>query len=393
MTTFSHHQLGLGLDRIEAIREAGHAVPGVRAPDDSSLLRAWARCVKAGLQAGDSVRFEPVSRSQLIELAERHRELAEAARPHLEALRNSVAGAGCMVLMTNPRGAVIDRLGRAELVPRELDNASRVGINFDERCIGSSAPSMAMIDRQPSLVNGDAHYCTNLRKFFCVAAPIEGPQGELLGAIDISSYDNVPRFDVMSLVVETATEIENSLYKAAAEHMLLRFQARPDWIETPRQGILMVRSDGRIMGANRVASSLLGQSRHELLTSSFRELFDLDPNRLFARRGSPSTDVSEWITPAGLTICGRLDYGSGPRTSDLELVALETEKVDGATARPTETVTSTLASMKLKQLEMSAIEQALDRLDGNVTAVARLLGISRNTIYRRMASATRPPSD
>ena len=38
---------------------------------------------------------------------------------------------------------------------------------------------------------------------------------------------------------------------------------------------------------------------------------------------------------------------------------------------------------KLRALEFQAIEQALAAFGGNVSAAARQLGISRNTIYRR----------
>jgi len=43
----------------------------------------------------------------------------------------------------------------------------------------------------------------------------------------------------------------------------------------------------------------------------------------------------------------------------------------------------------LEDLEWRAIRDALDRNEGNVSATARALGISRNTIYRRLMSQGR----
>ena len=40
---------------------------------------------------------------------------------------------------------------------------------------------------------------------------------------------------------------------------------------------------------------------------------------------------------------------------------------------------------KMRELERQAIERTLVAVDGNVSAAARRLGISRNTIYRRRA--------
>ena len=43
----------------------------------------------------------------------------------------------------------------------------------------------------------DAHFFDNVRPFFCVAAPIDAPDGQRLGALDITSYDSVPAFTTM----------------------------------------------------------------------------------------------------------------------------------------------------------------------------------------------------
>uniref|UniRef100_UPI0010F8390F helix-turn-helix domain-containing protein n=1 Tax=Ramlibacter sp. 2FC TaxID=2502188 RepID=UPI0010F8390F len=42
------------------------------------------------------------------------------------------------------------------------------------------------------------------------------------------------------------------------------------------------------------------------------------------------------------------------------------------------------ADKDLQQVELQAIQSALARCGGNVSAAARLLGVSRNTIYRKV---------
>jgi len=375
----SSTNIALLAQRMDAVHAQYRTLPWQHKHEDTPLLRSWQRCQTAGLAAGDSVQFEPVSRSLLSEIDDTHHELIERARSHVEAVRSSIAGTGCMVILINQRGVVIDRYGRAELAPPPLANVSRKGINLDERCIGTTGPSIALAERRPSLVVGDAHFCNNLRKFYCAAAPIEGPQGQLLGALDISAYDNMPRFDAMGLVEDTAAAIENAFIEPDTEHVVLRFQVMPAWIDTPRQAIVAVRSDGRITGANRIALSLLGVTRQELSTTTFRDLFDRDPNRLFARQQERASGLVEWVTTTGLVIVGRLDCQ--PDSTHRAATPLPATHATAAAQAPA------LAAnpLKLRDLEMSAIEQALLRLGGNVSAAARLLGVSRNTIYRRMA--------
>lgn len=42
------------------------------------------------------------------------------------------------------------------------------------------------------------------------------------------------------------------------------------------------------------------------------------------------------------------------------------------------------ASAKLEDVELQTIQRALDEHRGNVSAAARALGVSRNTIYRKL---------
>lgn len=356
--------------RIDVVHGQYRALPWMPVQDDQVLLRAWERCRKAGLTPQDRVQFEPVGRSLLAALDDVHGEFVKSARPHLECLSYSVVGAGCVVVLVNQQGAVIDRLGHSTAVPRELDTSTRTGINLDERCIGNSAPSIALADQQPYLLVGDGHYCTNLRKFFCVAAPIEGPHGEMLGALDVSSYDSVPNFDVMSLVADSAVAIENALHKVDADHILFRFHNLPQWIDTPREAIVVVRSDGKITSANRVARRLLGHSMGDLQAANFHDLFECDLNRVFGRSSHSPSGMVEWSTRAGLTIVGRIDCSEAPTSAKpathLPPQATSTP-VDDAPSAPLSSLQA--PAMSLKEMEMAAIEAALARLNGNVTAV------------------------
>jgi transcriptional regulator of acetoin/glycerol metabolism len=43
-----------------------------------------------------------------------------------------------------------------------------------------------------------------------------------------------------------------------------------------------------------------------------------------------------------------------------------------------------MASSKLEDVELLTIQRALEEHRGNVSAAARALGVSRNTIYRKL---------
>ena len=371
--------------RLKVVRSHYRVTPWIQPREDESpLLRSWQRCRDAGMREHERVNFELVSRSMLAELDDVHGSLVRRARPETERLAHALRGTGCVVLLFNTRGVVIDRVCQESATPSFLLGASRKGINVAERCVGTSAPAIAIAEGLPYLVGRDAHFFANVRPFFCVAAPIDSPSGERLGAVDITAYDNVPSFDIYGLVVDAAAAIENSLFQAGPDQVVVRFHPRAELLCTPLEGLLAVGLDGRVCGANRVAARLLCLPRAALLGRVFGELFDRRLQALFGRACGPRADVVEMLTHVGLQVMARFDCASADPGALAERATVP-GRAPGDAAGPL--ASAAPLGVKMRELEHQAIERTLAALQGNVSAAARQLGISRNTIYRRRSGA------
>jgi len=361
--------------RLQTVRSHYRVTPWIQPRDDESpLLRSWQRCRDAGMQEHERVSFELVSRSLLAELEDTHGDFIRHARPETERLAQALRGTGATVLLFNQRGVVIDRLGHDASTPAALMAASRLGVNVSERCVGTSAPAIALAEGLPYLVGRDAHFFANVRPFFCVAAPIDGPQGQRLGALDISTYDSVPAFDVLSLVVDAAAAIENSLFLTQPDTMVLHFHPRAELLGTALEGLLQVDAHGRISGANRAAQRLLCVPREQLMGKAFSDLFD---RRLHSGWGAPARPGERALdlrTHQGLQVFARV---AGPHSAPVSSPAVLLPEAH----QPAADVAPPPANMR--ELERQAIERTLAANGGNVSVTARQLGISRNTIYRR----------
>ena len=273
--------------------------------DDSPLVRSWERCKRAGLDLSDRISFELVSRSLLAEIDDRHGEFIRAARPETQRLGDILAGTGCVVLLTNHRGVIVDRQGDSEGGERELRSISRVGVNLDERCVGTTAPSVVLDIWQPYLVGRDAHFCDNVRKFFCVAAPIESPTGTHLGVLDLTAYDRTPRFNALAMVADAALAIENSMFAPSHDVVLVRFHPRRELLGTAYECIVGIDSSGAVVAANRAALHQLGIARSELPLRRFGGLFDRDPARIVSRGVNVPAEI-ELRTGEGLLVHARV---------------------------------------------------------------------------------------
>ena len=379
--------------RLQRVRSHYRVSPWLQPRDDESpLLRSWRRCVDAGMQEAEQIHFELVSRSLLASLDDSHGALVHAARPETERLAHAVRGTGCAVLLFNSRGVVIDRLCHEASTPAVLLAGCRKGVNVAEHCVGTTAPAIAIADGLPYLVGRDAHFFSSMRSYFCVAAPIDSPSGERLGALDITAYDNVPSFDIFALVVDAAAAIENSLFQPSADRLLVRFHPRAELVGTPLEGLLAVTPEGRVCGANRVAARLLCQPRAGRMGRLFAELFDRRLHALFARpTGQRGPDMVEMQTHVGLQVQARFECEARRGAA---AASWATAQGNGAHPAFSQTVSQTanqtapepqadLPPGNMQDLERQAIARTLAALGGNVSAAARQLGISRNTIYRR----------
>jgi transcriptional regulator of acetoin/glycerol metabolism len=374
--------------RLQTVRSHYRVTPWIQPREDESpLMRSWQRCRDAGMREHESVNFELVSRTLLAELDEVHGGLVQAARPETERLARAMRGTGCVVLLFNTRGVVIDRLCHDAGTAALLLAASRKGVNLAERCVGTTAPAISLADGLPYLVGRDAHFFANVRSFFCAAAPIDSPTGERLGALDITGYDNVPSFDIYSLVIDAAAAIENSLFRPTSDRLVVRFHPRGELVGTALEGLLEVGSDGLVCGANRAAARLLCLPRAALLGRAFAALFDRRLQALFARPQGQHSDLVEMLTHVGLQVLARFE--SEPRRASLagswSGAAASADTAPSRDAGDGHSLPGPAERLpaNLRELERQAIARTLATVEGNVSAAARQLGISRNTIYRR----------
>lgn len=357
----------------------------------SPVQRAWKRCLNAGMRPEDSVQFELISRSALGEIDEKHHELIACAQPHLQLLSRGVAGtADCILLLLDGRGTVIRRYGRIDTCVQDLSVVTRVGVMLDERCVGATAPSIALAEGEPSVVFGEQHFNSRLNQFHCVAVPIEGRQQQVMGALNITTYGRPPAFDALALAVDTARSIESAILRPAADVWRFDFHVHPDWVGSPSGCILLVDGDGAIVAANRPARSMLSAEAVDLVGCRFDDTFGIDMNHVFGRLDGSRSGLTEWQTTGGLRVFGRIELGEehSVRPGSSMEKAKVVDTTGGETAAPPPQAAGDGPSLqRLSDIEMQCIEAALARVNGNVTSAAQLLGISRHTIYRRLKGA------
>lgn len=190
------------------VRDGALPAGGVR----NVVLDSWRRCRS---EAVDPARgFAPAAneKHRVVDLRERNRNLYEAAQPVLDSLREILRESGTLIMLTDPLGTILDLHGdsRARSAGETINLAA--GGCWVEDIIGTNAIGTALASRQAVQIYGSEHYCIDVKRWTCAAAPIFDGYGKtLLGAIDVSGVKETFHGHTLGLVIAAAKQIQSML--------------------------------------------------------------------------------------------------------------------------------------------------------------------------------------
>lgn len=289
----------------------------------SALAASWRRSMmKHGLDPGDRRRPERLSQTELAARREAMERFLHVASPQLDQLYNLVCLSGCNVLLTDAEGVVLDqRMSEADAA-QFRDWGLWQGADWSEAVQGTNGIGTCLVEGRQVTIHRDEHFHTRNIGMSCMDAPIWGPDGKLLAALDVSSAraDQTERYNrlISAQIMQTAKAFETVFFRAS-------FPDARIVVASDEGGdaamLLAVDKDDLAVGATRAARRALGLEREGTI------------------RPRPAADL-----------LGREDEMSG-----------------------------------FDKAERAAVARALARAGGNVSAAARALGIGRATMYRRMA--------
>ncbi|MET3461560.1 sigma-54-dependent Fis family transcriptional regulator [Variovorax atrisoli] len=245
------------------------------------ISRSWQRSRPVDHQAVDP---EPMALSLLSERREQAMRLLNCAQPELDGLAEHAIGNGCVVILSDASGLILEEIGSPDFLPKAQRIALQPGVEWSEHNRGTNAIGTALAEREALMVLGGEHYLAQNGGLGCAAAPIFTGRGELAGALDISGDTVRVNTHALGLVRMAAQQVEHRMMLAEAGGHVLRFHARPALIGTAREG-LMVIDGGRIVAANRVALELFGRSWKDLLDLDADDFLGPHWPRMEHRRG------------------------------------------------------------------------------------------------------------
>jgi transcriptional regulator of acetoin/glycerol metabolism len=267
---------------------------------EEAINRSHDRCAALGLSRIERPDLGLMARADLELARSRTRRLHQHAAPVMELLHDQIVNTHSMVVLTDASGTVLHAIGDDDFLTRASKVALQPGANWSESHKGTNAVGTALVSEVPTLVHADEHFFHANHFLTCSATPILDPHGNILGVLDVSGDQRSYHQHTMALVKMSARMIENHwLTDDLRNVMRLHFHGRVEFIGTLMEGIVAVRPDGRIVGANRSALEQLGMSGAALRMQSLESLFGIGVGSLVDRFRSPLATPLAVRTHAG----------------------------------------------------------------------------------------------
>ena len=185
-----------------------------------SIQASWVRSRTYGIDP-QHVRRQERDHAPLAPFQNRARVLLEAADPVVRLVNSVLRDEAHMVAISDADGVVV-RFVASRAAP-EATNFFE-GASWHERDIGTNGIGTALAASAPVLVVGREHFVHDYHRWACVGVPLRSPEGEVLGALDLSVPNERMSVHTWGWALSLVGSIEAELRRAA--------EARSDDIDT-----------------------------------------------------------------------------------------------------------------------------------------------------------------
>ena len=352
-----------------------------------TVYRSWQRCLHSGLEAFQKQLPDNIlSGSILQSRIDQRRDLIALAKPTMNYLHGLMSGSGGVIILSDHQGVIVDSVGDAQFVSKADRVLLKTGASWQEKHRGTNAIGTALVERTAVSINGPEHFLENNGFLSCTAAPIFAPDGSISGVLDISTDKNAYHPHTIGLVKATVHSLEKQLFCSIESQytLVLKVHSSPEGLGSMGEGLMGLDENGTVLGVDRAALSLMEINALDIGAVKIQQLLDISLDRILDYAKKDQSKIYELRTHFSKSLFFKFalnsSYARSHQTKNFDIaVDLSEEQANVSHIEEFE-------SGALKQLSRIAIQKTLEKTNGNISLAAKLLSISRNTLYRYLKS-------
>ena len=230
--------------------------------DDNPIHRSWMRCYRDySLDPSSRYRLQVESSSRLRERRAQHERYLRTARAGMEQLHAQVADLGYVLMLADADGITLDFLGTASTVA-PMRAGLIAGANWHEQLAGTNGIGTCLVERRTLSCDSRDHYYVGNLDLSCTATPLYDPEGELMGALDLSTI-STPESRGSQPLISRLTALYGRMIEDAnfirhfGDRWILKLSRNAALVDVNAEAMLAFDGDGVIVGANSGARAQL----------------------------------------------------------------------------------------------------------------------------------------
>lgn len=210
---------------------------GVRQIIYQSWIRSDTTGIRASQFAAPSVDKTDLDEKQIFYQSEMRR----ATQACLHNMRNMLAGAEAMLILTDRDGVILETIGDNSTLRKGGKINLDVGGVWSETASGTNGIGTALWMDKPVYVHGEEHFCEGMKAWSCAAAPIHDPVDQsIIGVINLSGLTSIFQKHNAAFAASLAQDIELTLQHSLSQ---LNFQLL-EWVVGHKPRAEFTGSDG-----------------------------------------------------------------------------------------------------------------------------------------------------
>jgi len=239
------------------------------------VANSWHRCLRTKVDPHAALcDLRLLSTNQTDKRVNRRKRLIGAAIPFMNHLYNFLQGSDSLVCLADDQGMILDVLRDPVIQYRTKHLCHEVGSEWSEAIAGTNAIGTALFEKKPVQITASEHYCKVLHSFTGAAAPIFGPEKELLGVLCIMGLYHNLHPHTLGMIVASVQAIENQLVSQKASYeLLIAYNKVKTAIETMSDGLIVIEANQKITQLNTVGAKILQVNREDCIGRYVSDVF------------------------------------------------------------------------------------------------------------------------
>ncbi|MFA6808815.1 MAG: sigma-54-dependent Fis family transcriptional regulator, partial [Eubacteriales bacterium] len=269
------------------------------------IAYSWERCYEAKVDPYLGVSNLILDEHELSSLICKKNNLIIVARYFMNNLYKFVKGSGFIVLLSDERGYIMECMGDSETMNNAAELNLSKGCSWLEEVVGTNGIGTALVSQKPVQISGAEHYCQQVQKWTCSAAPICNSSRKIIGVLQMSGPSNKTHQHTLGMVVAAVQAIEKQLKIQQNNNELTVLNNRlNNIIQTVSDGIIVIDRTGIIEQVNSVAAKIMLKNEQEIIGNSITNYIEKLPLNEFLNYGKSYKDLELFVnTKNGTSLC------------------------------------------------------------------------------------------